>query len=212
MTAQAYTSNAAVKTRLGITNTDDDGLLATIATQVNSWLEMKIGFPVGPVTSEERMFDSSVVRDGGYCLPVYPWGVRAISAITTADATDGTETSRTTTDVVLRPHSHERETDWPAFEIWIKDNVSWIWPTYGVDVIGITATWGWAAIPSELQSIADRLAIAAWRGRSHGTGSQYMVAEDVEAVAAEELSSTDWRTIFKFKNLIVPFDLEPTWR
>lgn len=200
--AQSYTSNAAVKTRLSITDTTDDALFTTITAQVNEWLEEKIGFPVGPITSEERLFDGAAVKNDGYCLPIYPWGVRAVTAVRTATETDGSYTTRTASDVVIRPHSHERETGWPGMELWVKDNASWQFPTYGMDVIGITATWGWAAIPETLVAIATRLAVALYRGRGYGSGQTYAVGQDdVAAVAAEELSASDWRTIFKYQNL-----------
>jgi hypothetical protein len=205
MTTQAYTAKAAVKTRLGITDTTDDTLLDTITGQVNSWLEGKIGFPVGPITSEERIFDGRAVRycseHGGYFIPCYPFGVRSVTAVRTSSDDGANYTTQTASDVLLRPHTFERETDWPAFELHIKSTATWSFETAGFDANGITATWGWAAIPDELKAIADKIAIAMYRGRAFGAGQQYAVAEDASLVAAEELSATDWRTIGKYQSL-----------
>lgn len=206
MAVQAYTAKAAVKTRLGITDVTDDTLLDTITSQVCSWLEGKIGFPVGPVSSEERLFDGAMVRwcseHDSWSLPVYPWGIRAITAVRTSTDDGASYTTQTASDVLIRPHSHERETDWPGFDLHVKSTVSWSWITSGFDSNGVTATWGWAAIPDELKAIADKIAIAMYRGRGYGSGQSYAVAEDaVASVAAEELSATDWRTIAKYESL-----------
>lgn len=203
MTAQAYCTATTIKARIGITDSTDDTILGTIATQVCGWLEGKIGFPVGPIASVERKFDGSAVRwtqDGCY-LAVYPWGCRDITVVKTASATDGSYTTQTLTDVVVRPHDHERNTDWPGFELWVKDTASWSWPTYGFDVIAITATWGWAAIPDDLKSIAERVGVAAFRARGAGSGRTFSMGEDIDGLASEELSGADWGTIDKYQNL-----------
>lgn len=206
MAAQSYCTSTTIKARAGITDSTDDTILGTIAGQVNSWLEGRIGFPVGPIASVERMFDGDAVRcvNGRYVLPCYPYGVRTVTAVTTAETTDGSETSRTASDVVLRPHSQDRETDWPAFELWVKDTATWTWPTSGLDVIGITGEWGWAAIPDELKGIAERLGVAAFRNRGYGAGSQNYVGDNIDAVAAEEMTGTDWKTIGKYQALRAP--------
>lgn len=203
MTAQSYCTTATIKARIGITNSTDDTPIGVIASEVNGWLESKLTFPVGPISSEERLFDGNAVRcrDGFYVIPCYPFGVRAISAVRTATETGGSYTAQTASDVVIRPHSWERETDWPGFEMWIKDSASWTWTTSGLDVNGVTATWGWAAIPDELSSIAIRLGVARWRRRSAGS-AQYATSEDVMGeVAAEEMAVSDWATINKYRDL-----------
>lgn len=205
MTAQTYTSSTTIKARLGITDSTDDTLLGVIAGQVNSWLEERIGFPVGPITSEERLFDGSALlydEHGIMYLNFAPFGCRAITAVRTADTTGGSYTTQTASDVVLRPHAHERKTDWPAFRGYVKDSAAWDWTRGGYDTNGVTATWGWAAIPAELSAIADKIAIAMFRGRGYGSGQAYAVGEDaVGSVAAEELSATDWRTIGEYQSL-----------
>ena len=204
MAAQSYTTSTTIKARVGITDATDDTIIGTLAGQVNSWVEGRIGFPVGPITSEARLFDGDAIRQdhtGTPYLAVAPWGCRSISAVRTADATDGTYTSRTAGDVVIRPHTHERETDWPGFRLYVKDTASWSWNTGGYDVNEVTATWGWAAIPDELKAIADKLGVAAFRGRAHGSGSTFSVGAEVEQIAAEELTASDWRTIGKYADL-----------
>lgn len=201
---QDYTTLPAVKNRIGITDTTDDGLLETLVSETNSWLEGEIGFPVGPITSVARTFDADrVICDsrGRSVLRVYPWGCRAITVVTTTDGTDGTVTTRTASDVVIRPHDHERETGWPGFDLVVKDSASWRWPQTGMDVISVTATWGWASIPVELRSIATRVAIAAFRARGAGSGRTFAIGEDITSVASEELSAADWWTVGKYHSL-----------
>lgn len=203
MTAQSYTTSTIIKARLGISDSTDDTVLGVIAGQVNAWLEGRIGFPVGPIASVERTFDGDRVRwrDGVPYLNCYPFGVRAVTVAKTASETGGSYTTQTLSDVLVRPHSFERQTDWPGFELWVKDTATWTWTTYGYDVNAVTATWGWEAVPEELASIATRVAIAAFKGRGHGTGSEYMVADDVQAIATDELSASDWKTIGMFAAL-----------
>lgn len=204
MSAQSYTSATAIKARLSITDLSDDTLLGTLATEVNSWLEVKIGFPVGPITSEERKFDGSRMIHGGRALSCYPFGVRSVTAMSVASSTGGSYTALTVaTDIFLRPATHDRKTDWPAFEIWLSDTGSQpVFPgQVGFDLAKVTGTWGWAAIPSELSSIATRLGVALWRRRSAGAGQYAETEGDVDQVAAEELSASDWRTIWEYEQL-----------
>ena len=168
MAVQSYTTSTTTKSRVGIGDAVDDTLLGVICGQVNSWLEGRIGFPVGPITSEERLFDGAKVRwcsehDSWY-IPAYPWGCRAITAVRTSTDDGATYTNQTASDVLIRPHAFERETDWPGFELHLKTTATWDWVSSGYDSNGITATWGWAAIPEELKAIADKIAIAMYRG------------------------------------------------
>lgn len=197
-----YATLALVKNRIGITDTTDDSIIEVITGEANDWLEGRIGFPVGPTASEARTFDGSAVRGG--ILPVYPYGVRTVSVVKTTDGTDGTQTTQTLADVLVRPHAHERTPGWPAFELWVKDSADWSWPTTGYDVIEITATWGWAIVPPELVSIATRIAVAAYRNRGQGTSRETFVGADVDGIAAEEMTASDWRTIGKYQSLRSP--------
>lgn len=205
MAVQAYCTSTTIKARLTVTVTDteDDPLLGVIAGEANDWLEGRIGYPVGPIASEERLFDGSDTTYGGRCLPVYPWGVRTITQVRCASSTGGAYTTLAASDYMIRPPTHRRRTGWPGFEIWLSDTGSLgTFATYGFDVIGVTATWGWDAIPAALSGLATRLGVALFRSRSYGAARNYAVGEDaVASVAAEELSASDWRTVFKYADL-----------
>jgi hypothetical protein len=200
-----YATLPLVKLRLNIPDNDtaSDGIIQTIVEEVNAWLEGEIGFTVGPVASATRTFDGRLVRiiNGLSDLPVYPWGVRAVSAVSTTDGTGGITTVQTASDVVIRPHDHEREPGWPGFDLVVKDGATWMWPMSGLDVISITATWGWAVVPTELKSIGTRVAIAAFRARGAGSGRTFAIGEDISGVAAEQLSAADWAVIAKYSTL-----------
>lgn len=202
MAAQSYCTATTIKAKLSIGDAVDDTLLGTVASETNDWLEGKIGFPVGPTTSEERLFDGMHTTHGGRCLPVYPWGVRAITQLRYTGSTGGSYTNLSSSDYFIRPPSHMRRTDYPGFEIWLSDNGTLAaFPTTGYNVIGVTATWGWASIPAELSGIASRVGVAMYRRRSSGS-AQFATAEGLaDDVASEELSGSDWRTIWKYSGL-----------
>ena len=45
------------------------------------------------------------------------------------------------------------------------------------------------------------VAAGALRGRGAGSGRTFAMGDDIEGLAAEELSGADWNTINKYRNL-----------
>lgn len=212
--ALSYTSTSNIKLALGIAtlagggaDTVDDALLDTYASEANTWLEGRIGYPVGPSqTSTTRFFDASAVGGGGRYLRV-PGGIRSVNAIACAAGTGGAYYSVPSSDYFLRPYDHERDSGWPATRIEVTDSPSsvneWgsVFPTTGYRVIQVTGSWGFDAIPSDLAQLATRLAVSAFRARAYGTGSEYVVGEDGERVFEREMSARDWGTVKFYREL-----------
>lgn len=145
--ALAYTSAAAIKSNANITDTNSDARLGAAATAVNELLEGYIGGPVGPGGTAIRTFDVSEasrvfwVRQGLQDAPT-----------TVEVSSDDGATYEVITDVVLRPHDHDRRTGWPGFTLHRKTGK---FPR-GFDALRVTPTsgWGWAAIPGDLARVA----------------------------------------------------------
>lgn len=191
--ALSYTSSTIIKTRLGITDTDDDSLLGSYATAVNEWVETFTGRQIGPITGGTATFDGfHDCSDDGRTLYV-PQGVRTVTSLTVAPGTGTTPVSATAGDLVILPRSHNRKPDWPGFEVRIIDSPTGA-VTYfarGFGNIVMVYDGGWAAIPAKVTEIASAIAVRVWHARKSGqtdivgsdeTGapvvSRYVAAED----------------------------------
>lgn len=187
--ALAYTSGTALKTRMGITDSNSDAVLDARATAVNTMIESYIGGPVGSGGTAIRTFDG----DGGRVLWVRH-GVNGVTTLEVADQTGGTFTTLASSEYVLRPASWDRPTGWPAFRIELTDQATRTL-TKGHDTVRVTPSsdgWGWTAIPAELSEVAHVLGTRLFQSRQAG---EMMV-----------VGSTD------FGNAIVRFLPEPEYR
>lgn len=212
--ALSYASTSTIKRSMGILlradgspDVTDDALLDVYAGEANTWLEGRIGRPIGPVSSATYFFDGAATIHDGRCLPV-PWGVRTVSALAVRSATNDGYTSIPSSDYFLRPRTQDRDTNWSATQVWLTDVQSsantWgtRFPTSGFDAIQMTAELGIAAaIPADLEQLAVRLAVSAFRARAYGTGSEYVVGEDGERVFEREMSARDWGTVKFYREL-----------
>jgi hypothetical protein len=160
--AAAYTSLAALKTHMGISDTNDDTALSAVATAVNSLIEDAIGFAAADGGTAIRSYDGN----GGDRLFVRG-GLQGVTTLEVADATGGTFTA--TTDYVLKPYAHERPSGWPAWYVQLTDLAS-VTMTAGYQTVRITPAtgWGFAAIPEELQRIADIMGARMFQARQSG--------------------------------------------
>jgi len=160
--AAAYTSLAALKTHMGISDTNDDTALSAVATAVNAIIEDNIGFAAADGGTAIRSYDGN----GGDRLFVRG-GLQGVTTLEVADATGGTFTA--TTDYVLKPYAHERPSGWPAWYVQLTDLAS-VTFTSGYQTVRITPAtgWGFAAIPEELQRIADIMGTRMFQSRQTG--------------------------------------------
>lgn len=191
MAALSYTSGTALKTRMGITDTNADTVLGGIATATNDLIEGYIGAPVGSGGTAARTFDGN-----GNDRMWVRHGLQAISTLEIANETGGTFSTLSSTEYVLRPATHDRPTGWPGFWVILTDKAT----TYGIftvgfDTVRITPTaagWGWQSIPSDLSEVAAIMGTRMFQSRQSG---EMLV-----------VGSTD------FGNAIVRFLPEPEFR
>ena len=172
----SYATPAALKTRMGITDTTDDTLLGLICDQINSYIEgpMGTGRVLAPIASATYLLDG----DGSPTLH-YPKGIQSVSLLQIKWFTqDTTLHTIPTTDYRLRPRPDQLPNGWPATRIEIVDiplgGVGYFPPGY--DTVSVTMTTGFAATPDEITELALVAAGRAWHAVQ--TGQSDIVGTD----------------------------------
>lgn len=162
----AYTSPSALKTRMGISDSNHDAEFTAVATAVNDFVEDWLGFPAGSSGTASRTFDG----DGSDELYIRG-GLQAITTLEVAATVGGSYSTLAATEYVLRPHTYERPTGWPGWRIELTDNAttSGVF-TLGHDTVRITPTyWDFGtAVPTMLSRIADILGVRVFQARQSG--------------------------------------------
>lgn len=202
--ALSYTSASDLKARMGITDTNSDTILASVATAVNEMVESYIGAPVGDGGTAVRTYDGN-----GEDRFWIRQGIRGIATLEIADETGGTFSTLGASEYVLRPHAHDRPTGWPAFYIQLTD----IATTYGIftegyDTVRITPSagngWGWANIPPDLEAVADIMGTRMFQARQSG---EMMVvgSTDFGAAIVRFLPEPEYRAVLdRYRNVVSP--------
>lgn len=171
MSALLYTSGTAIALRMaqeGVAiSSAGSAIYDGIGTAVNEIIEGYIGAPVGPSGTALRTYDG----DGTSELHISQ-GINTITTLRIRDMTGGTWTTIASTEYVVRPHSHERRTGWPAFKVKLTDAAT-VYTTFtqGYDTVEVTpdsAGFGWAAIPVELSQIGLVLGTRMFQARQSG--------------------------------------------
>lgn len=172
-TAQgAYATAAALKARLGIGDTTDDTELGKVCDQVNQYIETYTGRILAPIGSATYTLDVPQAATELH----YPRGIRAITALSVADYTGATRATVGTADYVLRPAAHERRPGWPATWLVLTGTGDRTYFPAGYDIVSMTATTGWEAIPDDITEVALTAATRAWHGIQ--AGQQDIVGTD----------------------------------
>ena len=191
-----YCSLADVKSRLDIpvTDTASDEELLQLIDQTAGFIETKTRRRLYPDPVTTYTFDGFSAIANGRCLLV-PNGVRSLSNFAMATGTGETPVAVTAADLVLRPLPQDRSPGWPATQIWLTDiaSVPYFYPGYGNIVAA--GTFGWEAVPREIEAIAIRLVVSAWRGRSAGGGDTYTIGVEGERTFERMLSYQDKLTL-----------------
>jgi hypothetical protein len=192
---QPYATFNGVKARLGITDTTDDALLETYVSQVNDWLEERLGRPVGPDNGATYVFDG----DGTNRLRVVR-GVRAVTSLTVAPMTGTTPLTVPAGDIKLVPATGDRMVRHPADWIVLSDI-----PTGGVNVFGrgygtvtVVGDFGFASIPDALEDVATTCVVSKYRARGAGGGDNYTLGVDGERTFERFLGYEDKITIRRY--------------
>jgi hypothetical protein len=197
----AYATAALVKARLvaaGVTDTADDTLIGTICDQVNQFIESPQGTGriIAPIGSATYLIDGT-----GWPKFHFPRGIRAISALTFADATGGTKVSAGTSgaDYFLRPSDQDRAPGWPAMWVYLSDKHPRRYFAFGRDTISMTATCGWTAIPDDIIDVAVTTAVRAWHARQSGQADIVGNDENGSPLVSRYVSGYHWATLKAYR-------------
>jgi hypothetical protein len=199
----AYATIAAVKSRLGIgvSDTADDPLIASIVDQVNGFIESPdgTGRVLAPISSATYLFDG----DGSDTLYV-PNGVRAISAMSIGDSTGASRVAAASTDYFLRPLAQDRDPGWPATRIVLSDAGAFYSFGTGYETVSVTMTCGWASIPDEITDLALTMAVRAWHARQNGQADIVGSDETGAPVVSRFVSARDRGTLAGYRRVVLP--------
>ncbi len=194
----AYAALAGVKTRIGKTDNNDDTVITNACSQVNGWMEARMGRAIAPIGSATYLLDGRDAVAGGRCMLI-PIGVRAITQLQIAQQTGGTLVTIPPTDYFIRPSSMYRLPGWPGTEIWLSDLTTGSYPLFptGFENVRPTMTCGWAATPDELVFEAEVLAVKVYQARK--TGQADLVQNDEDGTTLiTRLASADFKNLLKF--------------
>lgn len=192
----SYVTSTLLKARAGIPDAEDDALLDDICEEVNSWIEAFTGRVLAPISNDTMLFDGADTEQFGARLYV-PRGIRTLTTLETATETGGSYTSRTLTDFLLRPHSHEQPNGWPPIYLLVKESATRL-PQSGYDTIRITAATGFAAVPDDVRGAALAIAVRSWHGRQSGQADLVGVNESGQPVVSRYVSVEDKRTLERY--------------
>ena len=174
--ADQLVTTAQVKTRIfpaGVTDTADDVLISELIDQVSDYIEQWTGRKLVPVSSTTYVFDTF----SGYVLRI-PIGIRTITSMGVNNLTNqpdaaGSYTTVTATDYLLRPKVQDMPQGWPFTEVWIsRGTLAGTISAFGNIQNGatITGTFGFAAVPPEIQRVAIDAVVDLYESRKNGEG------------------------------------------
>ena len=166
----SYATAAALKTRLGISDSTDDTVLGNICDQINDYIESRTERVIAPISSATYYYDGT--GDRSLYLPVtargeFIGGIRAITALSVQAYTSAGYEDLASTEYFLRqpvltrgPFERLVFTDYPTsgYSYWPK----------GFETVKITGTAGWAAVPDEITELALVAATRAWHSAESG--------------------------------------------
>jgi hypothetical protein len=188
-----YATLDAVKTRLEITDENDDDQLAVLIGQVNDWLDGALECEVGPSAATQLILDGSSARNDGRMLFIRH-GVRTLTDVATG--IDETFAALSADSWLLRPLAHNRMPGWPAQEVWRIDGR---WPA-GYDNIRLTGTFGFAVVPPALREIAETVAVRAFLGQSAGQRDMTGNDQQGQPLVSRYVALRDRDTIRRFRS------------
>lgn len=162
-----YTDIFRAKSYLSITDAVDDARLPFVVNAVNAEMTRRIGVFLGPSSDTLRLYDGAdAVRN---CSRLWiPGGIRTLTAVRLASTTGGSLTAATLADFLLRPKAQELRTGMPYMRVDISDQSASRFD-YGMDNVELTGTFGYAAVPDDLASLADMIVTRTWADRNAGS-------------------------------------------
>lgn len=189
-----YATRAAVKARLGISNTTDDTLLDSLCDQINQYVETTTGRVLAPIPSATYLFDGD-----GHGELWLPMGVRAVTLLELAPGTGQTFETVGASDYLLRPLAHDRAPSWPATRILLSDApTTWSRFPRGLANVRVTMEAGWAAIPDDVAELAVTAVVRAWHSRQSGQADIVGTDEYGKPIVSRYLSLRDRDTLLAY--------------
>lgn len=178
------TTTAAVKLRLGMTDTDDDALLSSLIDQVTAWMSEFTGRKLVPEAGATYVVDTIAGN-----VIYLPRGIRSVTTLGVASSTQpetgGTYTTVSSSAFVLRPSPAERKPGMVADRIELLGT----WPVLrtvynGASILG---DWGPATPDPSLVGIATDAVVAAYTSRRAGASG---------VIGAEDQAVAPWNQFF----------------
>jgi hypothetical protein len=132
-----------------------------------------------PITSTTYIVDTQA----GYVLR-FPIGVRTVSALginvqTHQPDTGGTYVSVTAANILLRPSGSDLPIGWPPTEIRLSRASSLYFGTIE-NGASVTGTFGFAAVPPDIQAVTIDAVVAAYQSRKNGASG--VIGADGDAI------------------------------
>lgn len=137
-TSAAYTTVAAVKAYLGISASTEDGLLGTLITAAQSWLEKEYNRLYAVSADTTRYLDAVANVDGRRLL--LPYDLCQITTVTNLGV------SVAASEYTTHPR---HATPWYALELKTSSTVMWDYLTDPADAIVIVGRWGYSITPPD---------------------------------------------------------------
>lgn len=183
-----------------VTSGDYNTIIDTLITRVSKFIDSETQRPhgFGVTASLAKTFDG----DGGTRLHV-PDLVTLTQVRVKLDGTSGTTwTTGTIGEFFLRPKSWTAQ-GWPALWVDISDQASGS-VTYfpkGYDTVELTGTWGWAAVPKDIEQVCVNLTVRLFRARGTGMSDQVGVSLDPtdQITISKLVTPTDWRVLNHYR-------------
>jgi hypothetical protein len=180
--ADQLVTKTQVKARInpaGVSDVVDDALIDELIEQVSDWEQHFTGRKFVPITSTTYIVDTQA----GYVLR-FPIGVRTVSALginvqTHQPDTGGTYVSVTAANILLRPSGSDLPIGWPPTEIRLSRASSLYFGTIE-NGASVTGTFGFAAVPPDIQAVTIDAVVAAYQSRKNGASG--VIGADGDAI------------------------------
>jgi len=195
--ARGYTDLARIKALYGFDDSVDDARLLDLIDAANAEIDGRIGVALYPATDTVRVWDGASAHQRGTRLYI-PGGIRTLTQVRIADSSNGTFTTATLADFLLRPQAFRMAPGEPAKYIQIVPDPAGSYLTFPGYMANVetTGTYGPAAAQPHLARLADTMVTRAWDARNAGdrgnpTMSKFVYADDaamLESFRAEQVS------------------------
>lgn len=189
-----YTSLSLVKIALnvsGLTDTNNAVINGHVAA-ANQYLNGEIGAFIGPSADTSRIFDGHDAMVDWRRLYI-PGGIRTATAMSVGSGTGATQTAAATADWYLGPRAWEKPGNAPYAYIQFYDRTTGNWSAFpdGYANVTVTGSFGWSAVPADLEELATRLAVKMFQARQSGQRDIVGTDEMGQPVVSRFLTSLD---------------------